>query len=65
MKAGRRSSRQPGSPVEQRRRRRARRSAVLTLCDPDRSQSITYLGEARPWASFSQAMQNQLAELKR
>ncbi len=38
--------------------------AVLTLYDPDRSQSITYLGEARPWASFSQAMQNQLAELK-
>ena len=37
---------------------------VLTLYDPDRSQSITYLGEARPWASFSQVMQSQAGELK-
>src|SRR5262249_19107593 len=38
--------------------------AVLTLYDPDRSQTIRYLGEARPWNSFSQAMRNQLAELR-
>jgi molybdopterin-containing oxidoreductase family iron-sulfur binding subunit len=37
---------------------------VLTLYDPDRSQSITYLGEPRAWGSFAQAMRNQLGELK-
>jgi molybdopterin-containing oxidoreductase family iron-sulfur binding subunit len=37
---------------------------VLTLYDPDRSQSITYLGEPRAWGSFAQAMRNQLGEVK-
>ena len=39
------------------------RRTVLTMYDPDRTQSITYLGEIRPWGSFVQAMRNQLGEL--
>ena len=37
-------------------------ASVLQLYDPDRSASITYLGEIRPWASFVTSMRNALAE---
>ena len=37
-------------------------ASVLQLYDPDRSPSITYLGEIRPWASFVTAMRNALSE---
>jgi MoCo/4Fe-4S cofactor protein with predicted Tat translocation signal len=36
--------------------------SVLQLYDPDRSPSITYLGELRPWGSFVQAMSTAVAE---
>jgi MoCo/4Fe-4S cofactor protein with predicted Tat translocation signal len=36
--------------------------SVLQLYDPDRSTSITYLGEIRPWGSFVQMMRNAVAE---
>ena len=38
-------------------------ATVLTMYDPDRAQSIRYLGEIRPWGSFVQSMRNQLGEL--
>ncbi len=31
-------------------------AAILTLYDPDRSQTTTYLDEIRPWSSFVQAI---------
>ncbi|MEW6733378.1 MAG: TAT-variant-translocated molybdopterin oxidoreductase [Acidobacteriota bacterium] len=31
-------------------------AAVLTLYDPDRSQTVTYLGEIRPWTAFIGAL---------
>jgi MoCo/4Fe-4S cofactor protein with predicted Tat translocation signal len=34
--------------------------SVLTLYDPDRSQSIVQLGEIRPWATFVTAMKSAL-----
>jgi molybdopterin-containing oxidoreductase family iron-sulfur binding subunit len=33
-------------------------AAVLGLYDPDRSQTLTYLGEIRPWGSFLAAMKS-------
>jgi MoCo/4Fe-4S cofactor protein with predicted Tat translocation signal len=39
-------------------------ASVLGLYDPDRSQTITYLGEIQPWNSFTSAMQS-AAEAKR
>ncbi len=39
-------------------------ASILTMYDPDRSRAITYLGEVRPWASFTAAMQTVLAEMK-
>ncbi|HEX6739307.1 MAG TPA: TAT-variant-translocated molybdopterin oxidoreductase, partial [Vicinamibacteria bacterium] len=33
-------------------------AAVLDLYDPDRSQTLTYLGEIRPWGSFLAAMRS-------
>jgi MoCo/4Fe-4S cofactor protein with predicted Tat translocation signal len=33
-------------------------AAVLDLYDPDRSQTLTYLGEIRPWAAFLAAMRS-------
>ncbi len=39
-------------------------ASVLTMYDPDRSRAITYLGEVRPWASFTAAMQSALGEVK-
>ena len=38
---------QPRSPVEPRRDRRVRAGAILGLYDPDRSRTITHLGEIR------------------
>src|SRR6188472_2056696 len=38
-------------------------ATVLTMYDPDRAQSIRYLGEIRPWGSFVQSMRTQLGEL--
>jgi len=35
-------------------------ASVLTLYDPDRSQSIVQLGEIRPWATFVTAMKSAL-----
>ncbi len=39
-------------------------ASILTMYDPDRSRAITYLGEVRPWASFTAAMQTVLGEVK-
>jgi MoCo/4Fe-4S cofactor protein with predicted Tat translocation signal len=39
-------------------------ASVLTMYDPDRMRSLTYLGEIRPWSRFMQAMQSQLNELR-
>ncbi len=36
-------------------------ASVLTLYDPDRSQTLTYLNEVRPWTAFLGAMRGQLA----
>jgi molybdopterin-containing oxidoreductase family iron-sulfur binding subunit len=33
-------------------------AAILGLYDPDRSQTLTYLGEIRPWGSFLAAMKS-------
>ena len=30
-------------------------ASILTMYDPDRTRAITYLGEVRPWASFTGA----------
>jgi MoCo/4Fe-4S cofactor protein with predicted Tat translocation signal len=38
--------------------------SVLGLYDPDRSQSLTYLNEIRPWSSFVISMQNALADVQ-
>jgi MoCo/4Fe-4S cofactor protein with predicted Tat translocation signal len=38
-------------------------ASVLQLYDPDRSQSITYLGEIRPWNVFVQEMQRAVRQL--
>ncbi len=38
--------------------------ALLDLYDPDRSQTSTYGGEVRPWASFVGAMQGPIAAQK-
>jgi molybdopterin-containing oxidoreductase family iron-sulfur binding subunit len=38
--------------------------SILTMYDPDRSRSVTYLGEVRPWVSFSGAMQAILGEIR-
>jgi MoCo/4Fe-4S cofactor protein with predicted Tat translocation signal len=37
-------------------------ASVLQLYDPDRSTSLTYLGEIRPWGSFVQVMRNALGQ---
>ena len=37
---------------------------ILTMYDPDRTQSVMYRGEIRPWGGFVQAIRSQLAELK-
>ena len=39
-------------------------ASILTMYDPDRTRAITYLGEVRPWASFTGAMQTVLGEMK-
>jgi len=36
----------------------ATQAAILGLYDPDRSQTLTYLGEIRPWGSFLAAMKS-------
>ncbi|MGH9532337.1 MAG: TAT-variant-translocated molybdopterin oxidoreductase, partial [Terriglobales bacterium] len=36
-------------------------ASVLTLYDPDRSQTLTYLNEVRPWTAFLGAMRGPLA----
>ncbi len=36
-------------------------ASVLTLYDPDRSQTLTHLNEVRPWTAFLGAMRAQLA----
>src|SRR5688500_12294475 len=36
-------------------------AAILGLYDPDRSQTITYLGEIRPFGAFTAAMRSALA----
>ncbi len=38
--------------------------AVLGLYDPDRSQTVTYRGEVRPWGAFLSAMQSALGAQK-
>jgi MoCo/4Fe-4S cofactor protein with predicted Tat translocation signal len=38
--------------------------SILTMYDPDRSRAVTYLGEVRPWSSFSSAMQTVLGEVR-
>ena len=38
--------------------------SILTMYDPDRSRTVTYLGEVRPWVSFAAAMQTILGEVK-
>jgi MoCo/4Fe-4S cofactor protein with predicted Tat translocation signal len=38
--------------------------AVLGLYDPDRSQTVTYRGEVRPWGAFLSAMQSVLGAQK-
>ncbi len=38
--------------------------SILTMYDPDRTQSVMYRGEIRPWGGFVQAIRSQLAELK-
>ena len=35
-------------------------AAILTLYDPDRSQTLTNLGEIRPWSAFLGAIRNAL-----
>ncbi|MBI3800962.1 MAG: TAT-variant-translocated molybdopterin oxidoreductase, partial [Deltaproteobacteria bacterium] len=35
-------------------------ASVLTLYDPDRSQTLTYLGDIRPWNAFTTAILNAL-----
>lgn len=37
-------------------------ASLLTLYDPDRSQTLTYLGEIRPWAEFLGAVRAALEE---
>ena len=39
-------------------------ASILTLYDPDRSQTLTKFGEIRAWASFLGELQPKLAELK-
>ena len=39
-------------------------AAVLGLYDPDRSQTVTYRGEVRPWSTFQAAIQASLAVQK-
>ena len=52
---------QPGASGEPgRHRRRSRQASVLDLYDPDRSQTLTFLGEIRPWGSFLAAMRRPL-----
>jgi MoCo/4Fe-4S cofactor protein with predicted Tat translocation signal len=36
-------------------------ASVLTLYDPDRSQTLTYLGDIRPWTAFTAALLDALA----
>ena len=40
-------------------------AAVLDLYDPDRSQTLTYLGDIRPWSSFLGAAREALATAER
>ena len=35
-------------------------AALLDLYDPDRSQTLTYLGDIRPWGSFLAGMKSAL-----
>jgi MoCo/4Fe-4S cofactor protein with predicted Tat translocation signal len=37
---------------------------ILTMYDPDRTQSVMYRGEIRPWGGFVQAVRRQMTELK-
>jgi MoCo/4Fe-4S cofactor protein with predicted Tat translocation signal len=37
---------------------------ILTMYDPDRTQSAMYRGEIRPWGGFVQAIRSQIMELK-
>lgn len=37
-------------------------ASVLTLYDPDRSQTLTYLGEIRPWTAFLGEIQSVMAD---
>jgi MoCo/4Fe-4S cofactor protein with predicted Tat translocation signal len=39
-------------------------ATILTMYDPDRSQSITYLGQIRPSGNFVQAVRGLVAELQ-
>jgi MoCo/4Fe-4S cofactor protein with predicted Tat translocation signal len=39
-------------------------ATVLTMYDPDRTQSVTYRGEIRAWGGFVEAMRRQLSELQ-
>jgi molybdopterin-containing oxidoreductase family iron-sulfur binding subunit len=39
-------------------------ASVLTLYDPDRSQTVTYLDEIRPWSSFTGEMRTNLGALQ-
>jgi len=36
-------------------------ASILSLYDPDRSQTLTYLGEVRPWMAFLGAMRGPIA----
>src|SRR6187397_1202427 len=37
---------------------------ILTMYDPDRTQSVMYRGEIRPWGGFVQAIRSQLNQLR-
>jgi molybdopterin-containing oxidoreductase family iron-sulfur binding subunit len=39
-------------------------ASILNLYDPDRSSTITYMGELRPWGEFSQALQAEVRTRK-
>ena len=39
-------------------------AAVLGLYDPDRSQTVTYRGEVRPWSAYQSAIQSALTAQK-
>jgi len=40
-------------------------ASVLTLYDPDRSQTLTHLGDIRPWSVFLATLRNSLTEKRK